>query len=104
MVAPPFEPFVVLQRIVPARHSQTLVRVFAAAAVSCYYWYRLPALFGFGPTPGDGMLVDLRGVLPAAFATLGPIASTALFVWWLLLRPQSRQSWSVRPPLAAESI
>ena len=31
-----------------------LVKVFAATAVSTYYWYRIPALAGFGPNPGTG--------------------------------------------------
>ncbi len=33
---------------------RVLERGFAAAAVSCYYWFRLPALFGFGPIPRWG--------------------------------------------------
>ena len=46
-----------------------LPKVFAAAAVCTYYWYRLPALAGFGPHPGTGLLVDLTAsvaVLDAA--------------------------------------
>ena len=75
-------------------------RVFAAAAISCYYWYRLPALFGFGPFPGDGMLVDLRATLPAAFPTISRIATTILFAWWIVGRRNVRRAWARRPSYA----
>lgn len=71
-------------------------RAFAAVAVCCYYWYRLPALFGFGPFPGDGMLVDLRGALPEAFPVYARTLTTVLFAWWLLFRPA--RAWTRRPP------
>ena len=78
-----------------------LRRLFAAAAIGCYYWYRLPALFGFGPFPGDGMLVDLTGVLPAWFPAVFRLATTALFAWWLVGRRGVRRAWVVRPEFAS---
>lgn len=51
-------------RTAEARRAR-LVRVFALASAACYYGYRLPALLGFGLFPGDGVLVDARGSLPA---------------------------------------
>lgn len=93
--------FLALRRAVPARHELLLRRTFAAAAIACYYWYRLPALFGFGPFPGDGMLVDLRSVLPASFPTISRIATTALFVWWLIGRRRIQRTWLIRPPYAS---
>jgi len=77
-----------------------LARTFAAAAVACYYWYRLPMLFGFSLFPGDGMLVDLTGELPSWFPVASRILTTALFAWWLLLRTPARRSWSQRPAFA----
>jgi len=77
-----------------------LRRSFAAAAIACYYWFRLPALFGFGPFPGDGMLVDGRGVLPDWFPIVSRIATTALFAWWLVGRRSLRRSWLKRPEFA----
>lgn len=92
--------FLVVGRVVPARHRRWLVRVFAAAALACYYWYRLPALFGFGPFPGDGMLVDLRAALPAWFPVASRAGTTLLAAWWLVGRTPVRRSWERRPPKA----
>jgi len=78
-----------------------LTRAFATAAVACYYWFRLPMLFGYGPIPGDGMLVDLTGSLGPWFPVACRLATTALFAWWLLLRAPVRRSWSQRPAFAS---
>ena len=43
------------------RHLQA---VFAAGAVSTYYWFRIPMLVGFGAFPETGLLFDLTAVLP----------------------------------------
>jgi len=92
--------YVVSGRLLPARHRPVLVRCFAAAAIACYYWYRLPALFGFGPFPGDGMLVDLRDVLPAWFPVASRVTTTVLFTWWLVARRGEPRAWQVRPAFA----
>lgn len=78
-------------------HLKSTRRVFAAGAICCYYWYRLPALFGFGSPPGDGTLVDLRGSLPDAFPLILRVTSTVLFLWWLTCRPDG--AWTRRPPV-----
>ncbi len=96
--------FLMLMRSVEERHRHLVVRTFAAAAVVCYYWYRLPALFGFGPFPGDGMLVDLTGTLPTWFAAASQAATTLLFGWWLLGKSPSRRSWGVRPAYSAQAL
>ena len=93
--------YLLLERILPLRHLRSLRRVFAAAAISCYYWYRLPALFGFGPFPGDGMLLDLRATLPAWFPWVSRIMTTSLFFWWLVGRTGRKRTWLIRPPFAA---
>ena len=73
-----------------------LVRLFATAAMAMYYWYRIPALTGFGPTPGTGMLLDLSGDLPS-LPVFSRLVTTSFFVWFLLLRPESGNSWMKRP-------
>jgi hypothetical protein len=73
-----------------------LVKLFATAAVGTYYWYRIPALTGFGPTPGTGMLLDLSGDLPA-LPIYSRIVTTSFFVWFLLLRSGNGNSWTKRP-------
>jgi hypothetical protein len=73
-----------------------LVKVFAAAAVSTYYWYRIPALAGFGPHPGTGQLFDLTAVLPD-LPLISHFLTSAFFVWFLLIRGSSGASWMTRP-------
>ncbi len=89
--------FIVLRRVLPPRTRGVLVRAFAAAAVACYYWFRLPALVGFGPFPGDGMLVDLTASLAPWFPIALQASTTVLFVYLLVLRSAARRAWTVRP-------
>ncbi len=93
--------FLAIRGLAPSRHQRTLVRLFAALAVCCYYWYRIPMLFGFGEFPGNGMLIDLRGSLPEWFPLASRAATTLLFGTWFLSRLAIRRTWTVRPPLAA---
>lgn len=75
-----------------------LTRIFATAAVGCYYWYRLPELIGFGIFPGDGMLVDLSGTLPAYLPYALQGAMLLFLSWWLIFKPHQQNSWTLRPP------
>lgn len=79
-----------------AANRRLLLRLFAAAAVCSYYWYRVPALTGFGPHPGSGMLVDLSDAWPGIPLT-SHIVTTSFFVWFLLLRRDPGKSWTLRP-------
>jgi hypothetical protein len=85
-----------------ARAGRAAVRS-GAAAISCYYWFRVPALVGLGIHPGDGMLADLGEVLPAWFPLASQIATTSLFFWWLVWRRRELRSWCRRPPFAPEA-
>jgi hypothetical protein len=96
--------FVLVRHLVPAKAELTLVRVFAAATVSCYYWYRLPMLLGYGHFPGDGVLIDLRGVLPAWWVIVTRALTTGLFFWWLVFHTGPARSWSLRPPFDEEWV
>ncbi len=62
-----------------------LHRVFAAAAISTYYWYRLP-----GPA----------SLLPDWFPTVSHMVTTPFFFWFLVLR-SSKVSWLKRPVMAS---
>ena len=73
-------------------------RFFAAGAVSIYYWYRLPWLFGFSAFEHNGMLIDLTETIPTWLITVVPYCTTALFVWWIALRKNGLRSWLERPP------
>lgn len=92
--------FLALRMALPRRARHVLVLAFAAAAISAYYWFRLPMLFGFAPHPGDGMLVDLRGTLPRWFPAVSRATTTLLFFWWFLGRSTVHRSWSIRPHYA----
>ena len=92
--------YAALRRQCRSRQARALLpRVFAAAAVSTYYWYRLPALVGYGPHPGTGMLYDLTGALPAWAPLASHLMTSAFFAWFLLLRARPKASWMVRPEL-----
>ncbi|RME79272.1 MAG: hypothetical protein D6785_11355 [Planctomycetota bacterium] len=82
----------------PGINEIRLIRIFAALAVSTYYWYRIPELFGFSPFPGDGLLIDLTEVLPFWFPYLSRGITTAFFFWWMVFHLKLDRSWMARPP------
>lgn len=92
--------YLLVRSLIARRQELLLVRAFAAAAVSCYYWYRIPSLVGYGLFPDDGVLVNLAGTLPDWWVAVPRTATTALFVWWLVLHDAPRRHWADRPPLA----
>ncbi len=89
--------YTLLMQLLDAKYHNRLISFFAAAAVSCYYWYRIPALFGFGRFAGDGLLINLRNNLPQWSITAITVCVTIFFFYWLLLRKPNHQSWVVRP-------
>lgn len=92
--------FLVLRFMLEEKHRPVLVSSFAAAAITSYYWYRIPALVGYGLFPGNGMLVNLRGIVPAW--SLLPVQTGLLvfFTWWLVFRKTVAREWVTRPPFA----
>jgi hypothetical protein len=91
--------FVLLKRIFKER---TIIEFYSAIAVSCYYWFRLPALFGFGKFSSDGMLVDLSSVIHAWSIQGVVYALTLFFFWWIIIRKKTSVSWAVRPVFAED--
>jgi hypothetical protein len=89
--------FLILKKFIEER---TLIALFSASAVSCYYWFRLPALIGFGVFPNDGMLVNLSNSIPKWSITAVVIATTLFFFWWIVARKKNQISWAKRPPYA----
>ncbi len=77
-------------------------RVFAAAAIITYYWYRLPPVFGIG-NPDAAMVVDLSPWLPAWSATALRVFEMVAFGWLILGRTGKRRTWETPPPSAEES-
>lgn len=81
---------------------KVLIAIFSAAAVSCYYWFRLPALLGFGIFPGDGMLIDLSATLPEWSVKVAIVGLALFFFWWIVFSKQNKLSWAIRPEYAEE--
>jgi hypothetical protein len=74
-----------------------LTGIFAATAVSCYYWYRIPSLLGFGKFATDGRLVDLSHSINPYIPIALTLISTCFFFYWLVIRKPNHNSWVVRP-------
>lgn len=77
-----------------------LTQFFATAAVSCYYWYRIPALFGFSVFPGNGMLVDLSETISKSLIEIIVYLLILFLYSWLILSKQNKKSWTIRPNYA----
>jgi len=84
----------------PVRFHAPLIRAFVAGAISCYYWYRLPALVGMGLFPGEGTLVDLTATLPDWTVWVSRGFTTSLFFWWFFRSKIEKHPWTVRPVLS----
>lgn len=93
--------FLLIKPFTPAHWERKLVGTFAASAVSCYYWYRIPALFGFGRFAKDGLLIDLSTALHHQTITWICVGVTVFFFWWLVWRTPNKRSWSIRPAFKA---
>ncbi len=96
--------FVLLRKFLPKSRETLLVSVFAAASISCYYWYRIPSLVGYGLFPQDGLLVDLTQTLPLWSIVAAQVAAVAFFGWWLVLRNPEPSVWAVRPPFLVKKL
>jgi len=90
----------ILALIVRPKYQQKLISIFAASAVSCYYWYRIPSLFGFGNFNNDGLLINLKSILPGWLIPLITITITFFFFYWLVIRKPNNKSWVIRPQFA----
>lgn len=94
--------FAIFVKIFTKKNEATIISVFAAAAVACYYWYRIPSLFGFGMYDNDGTLFNLKNAIPqwAIYTTV--VSSTIFFFWWIVFRQSNKNSWVIRPEYATE--
>lgn len=91
----------ILSQLFTKKYERVLISIFAASAVACYYWYRIPSLFGFGTFKNDGMLINLSHTLPAWTISIIILATTTFFFWWIVFRHPHKKSWLVRPQYAA---
>ena len=91
--------FLLLEKLIEKRHMGVLIKCFAAAGVSCYYWFKLPALLG---DLGVYLFKDMNGLLPDWGMTLAVILSTCFFFWWLVVRRSNNKSWVIRPAFSSK--
>lgn len=83
--------------LTPPEARARVERLFAGAAVSIYYWYKLPALLGIA---GSGTaLLDLGDTLPAWAVWACRALTTTVLLGWMAAAPDaaSRRSWLHRP-------
>ena len=92
--------YLILSNVLDAKYERKLISIFAASGVSCYYWYRIPALIGFGKFAPDGLLYSLKDVIPDWIVPIIPILTTVFFFYWLVIRKRNNKSWVVRPQFA----
>lgn len=83
--------------ILNERATQKMSGIFAASAVSCYYWFRIPALLGFGNFPEDGRLINLSATIRIEAVVITTLLVTVFFFWWIVIRKQHRVGWVIRP-------
>jgi len=96
--------YLVINYLLTKEKRRILTRIFAAAAVSCYYWYRIPSLIGFGKFANDGLLINLKGTLPIWMPYMLTIAMSIFFFSWLVLRKENNASWVIRPEYAMKKV
>lgn len=94
--------YALLDMIIQSKFERGLISIFAAMGVSCYYWYRIPALFGFGHFGKDGLLVNLSGIIPWWSIQSVTVAAVLFFFYWLLFRKKNKKSWLIRPAYASK--
>jgi len=96
--------YLLIKEFLNTKQTQFLNRLFATASVACYYWYRIPSLFGVGIYPTDGVLIDLSATLPIWFPLASQLLSASFFVWFMMIRPhkKAKKSWSIRPAYAID--
>jgi len=92
--------YFLLKKLLSQKWERLLITSFAASGVSCYYWFRIPALLGFNHIERDGLLLDMHGVIPVWSISALTVFSTCFFFWWLVFRKPARRSWVKRPAYA----
>lgn len=71
-----------------------LTGVFAALAISTYYWFRIPMLFGFGRFGHDGCLIDVSGGTPVAVIFGLQVSVILLIALWLVRGILPARPWT----------
>ena len=81
----------------PYVRKDLLISLFSFLAITFYYWYRIPALFGFSIFLVDGMLVNLTQFVSEWVITSISTSLIIFLFWWIVLSKKSKISWLFRP-------
>ena len=83
----------IFRRLFEEKDYSKIALVFAAAAISCYYWYRIPSILG---------LMEARGVFGLDLSEIMYLKeilrtiSVTFFFWWIVIR-NTIKGWEYRP-------
>ncbi|MDP6443595.1 MAG: hypothetical protein QGG36_19105 [Pirellulaceae bacterium] len=77
------------------KQEDLITGIFATAAISTYYWFRLPPVFGIGD-PDAAMIVDMSPWLPTWSATALRVIALGVFGWLMLARTNRRRAWQTQ--------
>jgi hypothetical protein len=92
--------FMILKRELTARGQKNLILFFTASAISCYYYYRVPAVLG---------MTDNAGVFGIDFSDYDhymraiQLSITLFFFWWFFARKKIA-TWGNKPASPEKSI
>ena len=95
--------YLILHQYIAKKNERILISYFAAAGVSCYYWFRIPALLGFGRFSSDVVLFNLKNTIPQWNVQAMVLCTTGFFFWWLVFRKPNHKSWLQRPAFVGRS-
>jgi hypothetical protein len=87
---------VVYTLFLPVGPRRVVNLVFATAAVSIYYWFKLPVVLGLLGDPTHA-LIELRGTLAPWTVWVFRVGIIGVLTWLLLGRGVKR-GWTLRPP------
>ena len=87
--------FLILYSLFP-HYKHSINKIFSLSSIVCYYWFRIPALFGFGIFPTDGLLFDLHNYMPYSIIHIMRISLFTLILQRMLI-VDSKSSWLQRP-------
>jgi hypothetical protein len=82
----------ILRRLFEEKNYSKITFVFAATAISCYYYYRIPSILGITEAGVFGLDLSSIMYLKEILRTI----SVAFFFWWIVIR-NTNKSWEYRP-------
>lgn len=89
--------FILIKQLISPLKEKQLIGTFAAISISTYYWFRIPALFGFSKFNSERPLINLSDTFDQIWLTSIAWLLVFFFYYQLVIRKHRKKSWSVRP-------